>query len=140
MWALCAPTRSGSGSGVLDGNVPDEAGLIQRNSVHAAFPRGFHFSVQTHQRVVFKAIDAWRVERCLIDQATQVVVIAEPADTPEDAVSRHAIDGRWPRVLDQTQLGPLPITPCDALSDHLGQCFECPRGWGLLLLLLHPSP
>lgn len=49
--------------------------------------------MQTHQRVVFKAIDAWRVECCLVDQAAQVVVIPEPADTPENAVSRYVIDG-----------------------------------------------
>lgn len=93
MWARCAPTCFDSGSRVLNGNISDEAGFIQRNSVHAAFSGGFHLPMQTHQRVVFKAIDAWRVECCLVDQAAQVVVIAEPADTPENAVSRYVIDG-----------------------------------------------
>ena len=49
--------------------------------------------MQTHQCIVFKAVDARRVESSLIDQAAKVVVIAEPANTTEHAISRHIVDG-----------------------------------------------
>lgn len=71
-----APTYFISASDVLNGNVSDEARLIQGDAFHAAFPGGFHFPMQLHKLVVFKAVDAGRVERCLVDQAAQVVVIA----------------------------------------------------------------